>query len=100
MIGTDTQFRPWVLEEAFNTLALRTPEWKYIFPVKGPAMVPWGPKIETGLNEAPQLYKGADIVEQKNVAPEYPDVVKRMNDIISAIRAENNAELRSLDALP
>lgn len=63
-------------------------------------MVPWGTEIETGLNETPQLYNVADLKERKNVAAEHPDVVKRMNDIISAIRAENNAELRSLDALP
>lgn len=100
LIGADTRSRPWVLEEAFNTLALRTPDWKYIYPVKGPAIVPWGTEIETGLNETPQLYNVADLKERKNVAAEHPDVVKRMNDIISAIRAENNAELRSLDARP
>lgn len=101
MLGTDMASRPWVLEQASNkTLSLRTPHWKYIEPSGGPAMVPWGPKIETGYLDRPQLYKGDDAGELTNVAPEYPGEAERLKDIITAVRKQDKAMLDSLHASP
>lgn len=100
MTGINPQNRPWVLGEAFSTLMLRTPEWKYIVPSKGSPMVLWGPKIESGLSEAHQLYSGVDILEKENVAQQHPDVVLRMADIIKAVRDNDTSALKALNALP
>lgn len=86
--GTDRTGRPWVLEQAFtNDLSIRTPEWKYIIPSRGPAIVPWGTEIETGLKDKPQLYRASDRNELHDVADKYPEVVKRMESIIESERS-------------
>ena len=101
MLGKNTESRPWVLEQASNkTLSIRTPQWKYIEPKGGPAMVPWGPKIETGYLDRPQLYKYSDKGEENNVAAEYPAEVERLEEIIEAVKEQNNAMLDSLHASP
>ena len=101
VLGQSDEPRPWVLEQASNkTLSLRTPHWKYIQPNGGPAMVPWGPKIETGYLDRPQLYSDSDTGELHNVAPEHPEKVKRMDEIIQAVRKNDKAALDSLHASP
>ena len=101
VLGQSDEPRPWVLEQASNkTLSLRTPDWKYIQPNGGPAMVPWGPKIETGYLDRPQLYSDSDTGELHNVAPEHPEKVKRMDEIIQAVRKNDQAALDSLHASP
>lgn len=85
--GRDFTSRPWVIEQAYdNTLSVRTPEWKYIHPSKGPAIVPWGTEIETGLRNEPQLFHTSDRDELHNVAAKYPDVVNEMEAIIAGER--------------
>ena len=73
LLGTDTTHRPWVAEMSSNhVLSIRTKEWKYIEPNDGSKMIKWGPKIETGNNPLPQLYRISDnLYEQDNVAGLY-----------------------------
>ena len=84
---TATQ-RPYVLEQANNrTLSLRTPQWKYIEPSKGPARIPWGPNIETGYLPTPQLYDMSKGYESENVAEAHPDIVAQFAALLAAERA-------------
>ena len=56
-LGRSGEPRDYILSMAYNReVSLRTPRWKYIPAMKGPAMVPWGPKIETGFAPEAQLY--------------------------------------------
>lgn len=84
LLGSDLTDTPWVLEFASNhTLSVRTKDWKYIEPHDGPAMIQWGPKIETGNNPLPQLYDmKASKFEKENVADKHPEVVFEMQNIL------------------
>ena len=88
LLGTDSTDRPWVIEFAQNlSLSVRTPEWKYIEPNDGPAMLTWGPKVETGASPTPQLYDMInDPQEQHNLAMERPDVVYELQNILRRVR--------------
>ncbi|MCM1349214.1 MAG: arylsulfatase [Firmicutes bacterium] len=100
-LGRDCTSRPWVVEQAYdNTIGIVTPEWKYIPPSKGPAIVPWGTEIETGLTTEPQLFKVSDVTELTNVAPANQAVVNRLSEILEAVKQNNRSELQALDALP
>lgn len=73
-LGKDKKGRPFVIEMAANrNLSIRVGKWKYISACEGPKMVPWGPKIETGYSEEPQLFLLKDNNEQQN----YSDKRKR-----------------------
>lgn len=89
-LGTSQQDRPWIIQQSSNhTLSVRTKDWKYIEPSEGPKMIPWGPKIETGNDSAPQLYRmNKDISEQKNVATKYPDKVLELQEILRTVRGK------------
>ncbi|MDE5836938.1 MAG: sulfatase-like hydrolase/transferase, partial [Paramuribaculum sp.] len=79
------------LTEMSNThvLSVRSGNWKYIEPSNGPAMIQWGPKVETGNLAEPQLYDmSVDQGERKNVASEHPDVVAKMQAYIEEVRAK------------
>lgn len=88
LLGKDKSGRGYVIEESSaHVLSVRTPRWKYIEPNNGPAMITWGPKIETGNSPQPQLFdmtKG--LFERQNVADSHPDVVARMQDILKQER--------------
>ena len=89
LLGTDTTDRPWVVELASNhVLSVRTKDWKYIEPNDGPAMITWGPKIETGNCSIPQLYdmKGKGD-ERDNVAAQYPEKLFELQTILRKVRA-------------
>ena len=83
-LGRSGEPRDYILSMAYNReVSLRTPRWKYIPAMKGPAMVPWGPKIETGFASEAQLYdlsfkKG----ENKNVIESQPQVAKELDLIL------------------
>ena len=83
-LGRSGEPRDYILSMAYNReVSLRTPRWKYIPAMKGPAMVPWGPKIETGFAPEAQLYdlsfkKG----ENKNVIESQPQVAKELDLIL------------------
>lgn len=100
-LGTGSP-RLYVAEMAANhTLSLRMNDWKYIEPSNGPAIVPWGPKIETGYNKSPQLYRlfddsiqtaipdyssvPNDPYEQHNLAEKYPKVVNEMSEMLKVL---------------
>ena len=90
LLGTDATDRPWVIELASNhVLSVRTKEWKYIEPSDGPAMIPWGPKIETGNLSTPQLYNiRQEQGERTNVATEHPELIFEMQNILRRERAK------------
>lgn len=96
-LGKSDTGRSYVVEMASNhTLSLRKGGWKYIAPSSGPAMVPWGPKIETGYRPMPQLYRVADNItdcnipddpcEERNIAAEYPELVQEMAAFLEKIK--------------
>lgn len=85
-LGKDRTDRPWVIEEA-STMSVRTKDWKYIEPHDGPAMITWGPKVETGSLETPQLYDmRTGEFEKENLADKYPGVVYEMQNILRRVR--------------
>lgn len=88
MLGENSDSRTYVPEMSNNhVISVRSGKWKYIEPSDGPAMIPWGPKIETGNSKEPQLYDmSTDIGEKKNVASQYPEVVKQMQQYVRDAR--------------
>lgn len=95
LLGTDTTDRPWVIELASNhVLSVRTKDWKYIEPNDGPAMITWGPKIETGNCAIPQLYdmrtKGD---ERENLSSQFPGQLFELQTILRKVRAHYETEL-------
>lgn len=90
-LGADDNSRPFAVEMAANhTLSLIMFGWKYIEPKGGPAMVPWGPKIETGYSTEPQLFRmvGGEYDEENNMAAENPAMVNGMKSVLETIRNE------------
>ena len=86
----EAQPRPYAIGMAQNhTLTLRTPVWKYIEPKGGAAMIPWGPKIETGYSTSPQLFEHVDgeYDENSNRASEHPEVVGGLSELLETIRS-------------
>ncbi len=87
LLGTDTTDRPWVVEvSSARVLSIRTKDWKYIEPSDGPAMVTWGPKVETGNSSTPQLYNMRLVTEQDNVAAQNPDKLFEMQTLLRKVR--------------
>lgn len=86
-MGKDGIGRSWVIEQAANhTLSVRTKDWKYIEPSDGPKMIPWGPKIETGYLNVPQLYNlSKDIYEETNLAEKHPDILRELHDLLKRV---------------
>lgn len=87
-MGKDKKGREFVIEQAANhTLSVISGPWKYITPNKGPRMITWGPKIETGNLAEPQLYDlRKDKEEQHNLADRYPDKVRELHERITSVR--------------
>ena len=88
-LGEIEKGRPYIAEMSQNrNISIRTSEWKYIPPCNGPAIIPWGPEIETGYMQKPQLFLSVNGTpdETNNVAEENPEVVNYMNDILENIR--------------
>ena len=93
------QSRPYAIGMAQNhTLILRTPQWKYIEPKGGAAMIPWGPKIETGYSTSPQIFEFVDgeYDENRNKVSEHPDVVSNLGDELEHIRNHTAGEVTIL----
>ncbi|MEG1005604.1 MAG: arylsulfatase [Bacteroides sp.] len=87
-LGKSSKSRDWAVEQAANhTLSVRTADWKYIEPKSGPAMITWGPKIETGNSPDPQLYDMTKEGERENLAAKYPDKVKELQQILEQVRS-------------
>lgn len=68
-------------------MSVRTKDWKYIEPNDGPAIITWGPKVETGNLKTPQLYDmKAGQYEKENLANKYPQVVYEMQNILRRVK--------------
>jgi arylsulfatase A-like enzyme len=77
-LGDNTIGRTAIVQESFmGPVSYLEGEWKYIEPLDGPKLVPWGPIIETGFQKTPQLYNvKKDPNEQENLALKYPEKIK------------------------
>ena len=87
--------RSFVMEMAANhTLSILTPEWKYIQPKGGPAMVPWGPKIETGYSAEPQLFMrvGGEYDETNDVAAGNALEVEQLARLLNEVYQNSGTE--------
>ncbi len=88
LIGTDRSDRPWIVEfSSSHALSVRAGKWKYIEPNDGSPMITWGPEIETGNSHLPQLYEMDKVVEQENVASEYPEVLFGLQSLLRKIKS-------------
>jgi arylsulfatase A-like enzyme len=86
-LGKTKKGRSWMLEESY-TLSLRKNNWKFIAPVEG-TVPAWfaNKKVESGLSKTVQLYNlSKDPAEQKNVADQYPALVKEFQAKLKLIR--------------
>ncbi len=87
--GNDERGRAFAMGMAQNhTLTLRTESWKFIEPKGGAAMIPWGPKIETGYSTNPQIFASVDgeFDETVNQATAHPEVVNNLTSQLEMIR--------------
>jgi len=70
-----------------HTLSVCEEDWKYISPSDGPSMIQWGPKIETGYRPYDQLFsRKEDPEETRNVAEDYPELVRRFRELVRSLR--------------
>lgn len=89
-MGNDTIGRTALIQESFmGPLSYIEGHWKYIEPLDGPKMVPWGPKIETGFQTMPQLFNLEDDPnEQQNLAEKFPDRTKAMSEKLAKLKKD------------
>jgi arylsulfatase A-like enzyme len=75
-----------VLVEQGSSLAIVWNEWKYIVPANGPVI--FQPmNIESGNSKVSQLYNlKQDIGEKNNLAEKYPDIVKKLSEMLEEIK--------------
>ena len=95
LLGESDADRAWVLEQANDhTLSIRDREWKYIEPSTNGPMITWGPTIETGYKNEPQLFDvtGAIPCECENAAAENPDKVAYFQTLLKNIRENNYSD--------
>ena len=95
--GRSRQSRPYAVKMAQDhTLVLRTTDWKYISPSSGPAIIPWGPKIETGYRPHPQLFRirTADPHEDHDLAPAHPKQVRRFQTILDGLTEKKQDSIK------
>ena len=88
-LGKNDNGRPYAIGMAQNhTLTLHTATWKYIEPKGGAAMIPWGPKIETGYSTAPQIFQrvNGEYDETNNKAAAYPAVADSLRHELEKVR--------------
>lgn len=71
----------YVIEQSTG-LSIRTDRWKYIEPNNGTAMVTWGPKVETGNAQVPQLYDLKKGDEYTNLAEQHPEIVEELSSLL------------------
>lgn len=102
LLGNDKIGRNSLVQESFMApLSLIEGEWKYIEPLDGPKMVPWGPKIDTGFRTYPQLYNVAnDPGEQENLADKFPERVEDLSGKLAVLKKDafiNEHTVQGLD---
>ena len=85
LLGKSEKGRSALVEDA-QTLAIVQGDWKYILPGDGPPYMKLT-NTETGNSPLPQLYNlKNDPGEKYNVAPNYPEKVLELADLLSVIR--------------
>ncbi len=89
-LGDNIKGRSSVVQESFRgPLSYIEGEWKYIEPLDGPELVPWGPIIETGFQKEPQLYHlKKDQNEQENLASKYPEMLRDLRRKLMDIKKD------------
>lgn len=87
-LGKSKESRPYAVKMAANhALVLRKDNWKYIEPCNGGPMISFGPKIESGYLNSPQLYRiDNSAYEADNVASLNEQIVKECQTIIDGLR--------------
>lgn len=74
--------------EQGGALSLIVGDWKYISPVAGPAVLRYT-EIESANSSLPQLYNlSNDLGEKSNLAAQYPEKVKEMEEALQKIKAK------------
>lgn len=88
LLGDDKVGRKSLVQESFlGPICLVEGDWKYIEPLDGPKLVPWGPIIDTGFRGEPQLYNlKNDPGEQENLANKFPDKVQKFSNQLATIK--------------
>ncbi len=78
---------PFALKYSANhNIVARSGKWKYIHPMQGPAMIQWGPKVETGNSAEPQLYDmSTSLGETNNQAASHPRQVEAFQRLIQDV---------------
>lgn len=85
LLGRDGEGRPYIIEKA-GSISVYDGEWKYIAPSNGYAYNRLT-NTELGNSRHPQLYNLTnDIGEQHNIAPEHPDIVERLQQLLDSVR--------------
>lgn len=87
-LGHDHTHRPWVVQQAHdNSLALRTPDLKYVEPTSTDPVIAWNPTVTTGYSPEPKLFDmNEDPAETTNLATERPADTARLASLLSSIR--------------
>ena len=90
LLGNDKVGRTSLIQESFmGPLSYIENSWKYIEPLDGPKLVPWGPIIETGFQMEPQLFHlKNDPNELENLASKFPERVKEMRDKLMDLKKD------------
>lgn len=88
--GKNTSGRTSLVQESFmGPLSYLEGEWKYIEPLDGPKLVPWGPIIETGFQLKPQLYNLKDDPnETDNLASKFPEKVSDLSAKLTELKKD------------
>lgn len=85
LLGKSIKGRTTLVEQG-SSLAIIWNDWKYIVPSKGAAILQ-PMNIESGNSTFPQLYNlKDDIGEKNNLAEKYPDIVKKLSDMLQVIK--------------
>ncbi len=87
LLGESSTGRESVVLQGSAQLALRSGKWKWIEGSNGPAKNA-NTNTELGNATQPQLYDlESDVGERKNVASQFPDIAKRLQSELDAIRS-------------
>ena len=90
--GAEGDGRDYAIGMAQNhTLTIRTSQWKFIEPKGGAAMIPWGPKIETGYSTSPQLFQrvNGEYDKTTNKASQHPTITDSIATELERIRGNS-----------
>lgn len=89
-LGNDKIGRHSIIQESMmGPLSYLEGDWKYIEPIEGPKLVPWGPIIETGFQKTQQLYNlKKDPLELNNLAMAMPEKVKTLSNKLIRLKKD------------